>query len=102
MPPRKSDWWLQQTDERVLEYLAADGPATPRVLARAPPIGASVGRLRERCEMLVEAELVAPLADRTYELTRWGRLYLAGDLDVRHQPTPATAREGGRPDGVRD
>jgi len=78
-------------DERVLELLAAEGWATPQSIARRVSQTASVGRVRERCGLLTEAGLVAPLTRerRHYELTGAGRRYLAGQLDVRAQPWPS-------------
>ena len=92
MAPRKSDWWIEQVDERVMEYLDAEGWATPAMLARERGFAASEGRIAERCEMLVYAGFVAPLHADTYEITRWGQLYLDGEVDARHQPTPTAER----------
>lgn len=92
MPLRKSDWWVQQVDERILEYLREQGWATPTVLSRARGIDASEGRIAERCARLVYAGFVAPIHGETYEITRWGQLYLDGEIDARHQPTPTTDR----------
>lgn len=89
MPPRKSARWVEQVDERILEYLDETGWATPGLLARERGFAASEGRIRERCERLVYAGFVAPLHGDTYEITRWGQLYLRGEVDARHQPTPA-------------
>lgn len=92
MAVRKSAAWVEQVDERILEYLAERGWATPAVLARERGFDQGRARLRERCEMLVYAGFAAPVHDRTYVITRWGRLYLAGEVDARHQPTPTADR----------
>lgn len=92
MAPRKSDWWVEQVDERILEYLDEAGWATPGLLARERGFSASEDRIAERCAMLVHAGFVAPLHGETYEITRWGQLYLRGEVDARHQPTPSPAR----------
>lgn len=77
-------------DERVLERLAAAGWATPRSIARRVSQRASVGRVRERCRLLAQAGLVAPLSRERlhYELTGAGQRYLCGELDVRRLPRP--------------
>lgn len=87
-----SDWWVEQTDERVLEYLAERGWATPAILAGERGFSASEDRIAERCEMLRYAGFVVPLYGDAYEITRWGRLYLEGEVDARHQPTPTVDR----------
>lgn len=93
--PRKSDDWMEQLDERVLEHLADEGVSTPRVMASRRGFGASEPRVAERCRMLADAGFVAPVSDRTYEITTWGLRYLSGQVDARHQPTPRPDREGG-------
>lgn len=49
---------------------------------------ASENRIRERCRLLADADLIAPIHSEMYELTTWGRLYLDGEVDARHQPRP--------------
>lgn len=92
MAPRKSDWWVEQLDERILEYLDEEGWATPRILTRKRAFTASEGRIAERCELLVYAGFVAPVHGEMYDITRWGQLYLDGEVDARHQPTPTKER----------
>ena len=92
MPPRKSARWVEQVDERILEFLDEKGWATPSILARERGFSASEGRIAERCELLVYAGFVAPLHAEMYEITRWGQLYLDGEVDARHQPTPSAER----------
>lgn len=92
MALRKSDWWVEQVDERIMEFLDEQGWATPRLMARERGFSASEDRIGERCEMLVYAGFVAPLHGEMYELTQWGRLYLDGEVDARDQPTPRAGR----------
>ena len=92
MAPRKSDWWVEQVDERILEYLDDEGWATPSIMAAERGFSASEGRIADRCEMLVYAGFAAPMHAETYEITQWGLLYLNGEVDARHQPTPTVDR----------
>lgn len=79
---------MEQLDEQILEYMAEHGWASPSVLANERSIVASEGRIRERCEWLVYAELAAPVTENTYEITTDGIQYLRGELDASHKPTP--------------
>lgn len=86
---RRSAGWTQQLDERILEHLAEEDWSSPTVMASRPEFRwASEARLRERCEMLIYAGFVYPLAREMLEITTWGSLYLNGELDARHQPHP--------------
>lgn len=81
---------MQQLDDRILEHLAEESWSTPRLMARTAGLRASEARITERCRLLADVELVAPIHRRTYEITYWGRLYLAGELDAATlgRPTP--------------
>jgi len=83
---------MQQLDDRILEHLDEEGWSSPRVMATEPDLDASKGRIRERCEFLVYAGFAAPLTDTMYEITRWGQLYLEGEVDAEHQPRPTVER----------
>jgi len=81
-------------DERILELLDEDGLSTAEYIAHEVELFASTGRVRERCYMLADAELIDSLtSDREHwELTWAGEQYLAEELDVREQPTPDLQR----------
>lgn len=81
---------MQQIDERILEYIDAEGWVTPRILASRPRFRhASLDRLRERLEWLVYAGLLAPISGYMVDITTEGARYLDGDLDARDQPRPS-------------
>ena len=88
---RRPAEWMTALDERVLELLATEGWVTPRSIARQLSLRASAGRVRERCRLLAQAGLVAPLSRERlhYGVTGSGQRYLAGRLDVRRLPRPA-------------
>lgn len=80
---------MQQLDDRILEHLAEESWSSPRVLAGHPDVHASEARIAERCRVLTSVELIAPLYERTYEITVWGQRYLEGELDAATlHPTP--------------
>ena len=82
--------WMCTLDERIIEYVAEDSLASPSLMTTAIQFDATRRRIRERCEMLTDAGLIAPISDdaQLFEVTREGQRYLAGDLDVEHQPQP--------------
>lgn len=70
MTLRKSDDWIEQLDEAILEYLDEEGWATPKVIKYDRGIPASTGRVKQRCERLVYAGFVSPLHSDMYELPK--------------------------------
>ncbi len=86
---RRSATWMQQLDDRILEYIEEEGWSTPKIMSQESEFrDASRARLEERCRGLVYAGLLAPISGDMVELTTWGRLYLDGELDADHQPRP--------------
>ncbi|MDS0280642.1 hypothetical protein [Haloarcula onubensis] len=92
MDGRKSAYWMKQLDERVLEELYWEGWSSPSILAKKEGFTASEGHIRERCQMLRYVGFVDTLASDMYELTTDGILYLHGQVDARHRPTPTVDR----------
>ncbi len=80
-------------DERTLEILRNEDMASPSYIAREVSLYASTGRVRERCIMLVRAELAAPVSKNWghYEITTKGEEFLDGELDARGLPRPQVA-----------
>jgi len=91
MMDRKPARWMCTLDERILEHLSEDPWSTPRHMSRAIALPASRGRVEERCQLLSQVGLVAPvLRDSSmYEITGEGQEYLNGDLDVGNRPPPS-------------
>lgn len=83
---------MTQQDDRILEFLAAEGWATPRLVAREASIHVSAGVVEERLHFLGYAGFVDRIHGDTYEITRWGHRYLDGDIDAAHQPRPTVDR----------
>ena len=77
-------------DDRILEHLDEDGWSSPSIMSSLTEFRyATCSRISNRCKMLSQAGLAAPIAGDSYEITRWGQLYLAGELDAEHQPVPS-------------
>jgi hypothetical protein len=83
---------MEQVDERILEFLDSVGWASPRIMAKERGFESGEGRIRERCERLLYAGLVSRMHSDMYEITRWGVLYLEGEIDAEHQPKPTVDR----------
>jgi hypothetical protein len=83
---------MHQLDERILEHLRDEGWASPGTMDRHFRFTASEDRIRERCEELRDAGLLAPIyrGASMYELTTLGYLYLAGELDAESLPRRRT------------
>jgi hypothetical protein len=85
---RLSADWMQQTDERILEYLQSEPWATPEEMVDHPAFGVGAGTIRERCLVLVDVEFLAFVVDcdaGMFELAGDGRRYLRGEVDASHR-----------------
>jgi len=83
---------MNQQDDRILEYLAEEGWATPSLIAMEASIDVSEGFVEDRLHFLGYAGFVDRLHAEMYEITGWGHLYLDGELDAHYQPTPSVDR----------
>ena len=95
MDIRRTATWQRTLDERILEALRDDGPASIRYLAAKRSIFATAAQVRARCRLLASVDLVEPHTRdwELFELTGDGRRYLEGELDVslRWLPHPRGA-----------
>ena len=83
--------WMYPVDERILEYLSEESWGSPRTMEshyRFQRLDVDAGYIEQRCEQLVERELIEPFVEGSdmYEITTWGLAYLRGDLDAGHLP----------------
>lgn len=97
MPVRRQARYLIALDERILEYLSGEPWATAEEMAGHRGFTAPERTIQERCRVLAEIDFVAPVVDGPdpgmWELTTWGRLYLAGEVDARlREPTKRALR----------
>ena len=80
---------MYPTDERILEHLAETSWATPKTIASDPyfqKVDIDEMYIKQRCEQLVDREMIAPVYDNMYEITSLGLAYLRGDLDAGTLP----------------
>lgn len=88
---RNTAGWQRAPDDRILEYLREEGPASTTTVATAPRIRAPRSVVTSRLYELAEAELIAPMSGvgrRMWILTGEARRYLRGELDASWQPHP--------------
>lgn len=83
---RKHADWMSKNDDRIMEYLADNGPLRPRTLRdglgdAGRGLDFRVAYLDQRLEILAEAGLLET-SGLEYDLADRGRAYLDGDLDV--------------------
>lgn len=88
---RKPARWMCTLDERIIEHVDENAWASPKTMEQAIKFNASERRIRERCKMLSDVGLIAPIYEGAdmYEITAEGQEYLDGDLDVEHLPRPS-------------
>jgi len=79
---------MKREDDRILEFLYEEDWATSSIIASEAFRKVSPGHVEERLMFLWYAGFVWPFHGEMYELTTEGRLYLRGEIDARHQPTP--------------
>ena len=85
---RKSDRWMIQLDERIMEYIAEEDWATPETIAQDRRFPSYEGVISDRCKRLHYVGFIEPFHGEMYDLTTEGLLYLDGEIDARHQPYP--------------
>lgn len=91
MGVRKSARWMKQVDDRILEHLDESGESKPSMMAQHPrfdDMTVSTGQVRDRCRVLAAANMLVRDDLGWFDITRWGQLYLRGDLDAENQPEP--------------
>ena len=69
--------WMTNSDERIMEHLATDGPATPAAIAAT--LEKSAEYVADRCRQLETRDLLVASGDE-YRLAERGEAYLAGEI----------------------
>jgi len=87
---------MQQTDERVLEYLQSEPWEDPEEMADHPAFGVGAGTIQERCRILASVDFVAFRwgDERSVELTTTVALYLDGQVDANLREPSRDALRG--------
>ena len=80
--------WMVYADDRILEYLAEKGPASPTQITDDERIAVSRTHANLRLKKLTDAEMVRLIGNGIYEITEDGRDYLAGEFDAHDLEEP--------------
>jgi len=75
--------WMQPVDDRILEYLDAEGVVTPKSLVVEGPYDYHRNTVQRRLRLLSKASLVERVGRGVYRITGEGTEYLAGTRDLR-------------------
>lgn len=80
---------MYTVDERIVEQLSETSWETPKTMASQSAfddLRADEEYIRQRCEKLVERELIGPVVEDSemYEITSWGLAYLRGEVAADH------------------
>lgn len=79
---RKSADWMALADDRILEFVDRNGPASAKQIDDTETIPRSHSTISRRMGRLAEHGLLQPLGNGVYQLTDDGEAYLHGDLDA--------------------
>ena len=80
--------WMKPIDDRLLEYLDAEGTATPKSIADDSRIDYDRQYIGVRLRTLQETGLIEKVGRGVYRITDRGQGYLAGVEDLREEPEP--------------
>ena len=69
-------------DDRILEYLQSEGPASPTQITDDERIQFGRVHANRRLKQLTDAGLARLIGNGIYELTEQGEEYLTGELDA--------------------
>ncbi|AFO56189.1 MULTISPECIES: PhiH1 repressor [Natrinema] len=87
---RVSADWMVLADDRILEFLAENGPRSPTKIKEEGPIPFSRQHINNRCMKLEEYGLTQNIGNGVYTITEIGERYLRSELDARELETRST------------
>jgi predicted transcriptional regulator len=73
---------MKGADDRILEFLAEEGPSSPMKMFNDGRIRFSRTYINVRCQELAERGLVVNLGNGVYQITDLGEKYLTGEFDT--------------------
>ncbi|WP_420828725.1 MarR family transcriptional regulator [Halomicrobium salinisoli] len=79
---RYSAEWMVLADDRILEYIRAQGSGRPKAMADSGLIRYSREYINQRCKKLVEEDFLDHLGNGVYVITELGEKYLDGEIDA--------------------
>jgi DNA-binding PadR family transcriptional regulator len=90
MALRLSADWMVKADDRILEFLEAEGPHSPKRISEDDRMFFKKKHINMRLLKLAEVGLVEKdeIGRGIYSISESGKEYLAGNLDARDLPEP--------------
>ncbi len=82
---RKTSESMSKWDERILEYIEDNGPTAPKQISDCHYIHVTRQHISNRMKYLEEKGYLNPLGNGVYNITKRGRLYLAGGYDAERE-----------------
>lgn len=79
---------MQMTDDRLLEFLEAEGPASVKTIDESSLINYHYETIARRLRLLSKGGFVNKIGQGTYQLNKQGRRYLYGESDFRDLERP--------------
>lgn len=79
---RKQGTWMSKWDDRLLEYIEENGSGAPTEISSADFMPISKQYASKRLKELSERNLLEPLGNGVYQITKEGLMYLYGDYDA--------------------
>ena len=79
---RHSGKWMTSLDDRILEFLHENKPATPTKMTTKASLPYSRQHVDRRCKKLNEEGLLESLGNGVYMITEDGEAYLEGRLNT--------------------
>lgn len=80
--------WMVLADERILEFLEAEGPTPPGMMSNDSRVPFSSQHINNRLWLLTDAGFTRNAGQGVYYLTDQGEAYLRGDFDARELEKP--------------
>jgi predicted transcriptional regulator len=81
--------WMVLADERILEFLEAEGRASPSMIADDDRIPFVRQYINRRLSKLTDSGLTQKVGRGFYQITTTGEEYLSGETDLRDLPEPS-------------
>ncbi|RDZ34488.1 MULTISPECIES: helix-turn-helix transcriptional regulator [unclassified Haloferax] len=92
---RQSATWMTLWDDRILEYIRAEGSGSPKQLKDSGYIHISKAQISRRLRKLAEHDMLTGLGNGVYVISSKGEEYLDGEWDAEADRPVATGGENG-------
>lgn len=88
MAVRRPAEWMRASDDRILEFLEAEGVARVKAIDESDEVNYDYETIRRRAKKLSKAGLLKDIGNGVYQITDRGQGYLSGGENLRKEPDP--------------